>query len=62
MGKKQLTTAFSTCIYLRKMFCGKRRKWHFRDPKLNVFLQEHLFPNPPSLELLRYINLRFLPA
>ena len=25
-------------IYLLKLFCGKREKWHFRDPKFKNFL------------------------
>ena len=45
-------------IYLLKMSCGKRRKWHFWAPKYENVLGEHA-PTPPSLHYLRRSNLSF---
>ena len=42
-------------IYLLKMPCVKRRKWHFREPKFKNVLGEHA-PSPPILECLRRSN------
>ena len=48
-------------IYLLKMSCGKRRKWHFWAPKYENVLGEHA-PTPPSLQYLRRSNLAFFPC
>ena len=54
--KRQLTIAFflpyssSLSIYLMKMLRGKRRKWHFRDPKGQLFKSP---PPPPPADVLK---------
>ena len=45
-------------IYLLKMSCGKRRKWHFWAPKYENVLGEHA-PTPPCLQYLLRSNLSF---
>ena len=50
-------------IYLLKMSCGKRRKWHFQDrPKLKNFLENMVLIDSPSLERLLHSYFSFLAS
>ena len=64
MGKLNNWLLHFRRICFLKMFSRKRRKWHFRDPKLKIFLGEHTSSTsaPPPRVWSAFVALFLLPV